>query len=332
MGRTYTSASVLRAKMGSLGSRSDVMSALPTLDEVLSFQASALSDRSAIQIFDQIIDRSPDSQQRVGDWSRVAAELEAKGVSSSHAHFRLGILHLINDPDEAVGISQLERAYEQDQRFAVNTEPHRLAAYRVLSLVKDFLADLRGRKDWQALQLDPKHRGVLISTLLALYDTTVRQHILDMHVWTFNPFFAIFTTDRLRVFAGENYFCAQSLLEWVETTSGHSFLLANEYPFARSIIGLYGGVLEAILAEKLSTAQPKTLGGLITEAYKQGHLVIGTRLCALATILLYFRNHVHPNKEITRINYFIDLNVAKGLKSAIDLAIGDLLPPRGSIP
>jgi hypothetical protein len=147
-----------------------------------------------------------------------------------------------------------------------------------------------------------------------------------MHGWTYNPFFAIFKTDRLRVFAGENYFCAQSLLEWVETTSGHAFLLTNEYPFARSIIGLYGGVLEAILAEKLSTSQQKTLGGLITEAYKQGHLVIGNRLCALATILLYFRNHVYPNKEITRTSYFIDLNVAKGLKSAIDIAIGDLQP------
>jgi hypothetical protein len=118
----------------------------------------------------------------------------------------------------------------------------------------------------------------LISTLLALYDTTVRQHILDMHVWTFNPFFAIFKTDRLRVFAGENYFCAQSLLEWVETSGGHAFLLTNEYPFARSILGLYGGVLKAILAEKLSTTQPKTLGGLITEAYKRSNLVVGTRL------------------------------------------------------
>jgi hypothetical protein len=299
---------------------------LPSLDEVLKASPSRLGDRSTIQILDQIIDRSPDIQQRIADWSRVAVKLETTGVSSSHAHFRLGILHLVNDPDEAVGISHLERAYEQDERFAVSREPHRLAAYRVLSLVKDFLADLRSRKDWQVLQLDPKHRGVLISTLLALYDTTVHQHILDMHVWTFDPFFAIFKTDRLRVFAGENYFCAQSLLEWVETNGGHAFLLTNEYPFARSIIGLYGGVLEAILAERLSTTQQKTLGGLITEAYKQGHLAIGTRLCALATILLYFRNHVHPNKEITRTDYLIDLNVAKGLKSAIDLAIGDLMP------
>jgi hypothetical protein len=192
--------------------------------------------------------------------------------------------------------------------------------------VKDFLADLRNRKDWQALQLAPNYRGVLISTLLALYDATARQHVLDMRAWTFNPFFAIFKNDRLRLFAGENYFCAQSLLEWVETDGGHAFLLTNEYPFARSIIGLYGGVLEAILAEKLSTNEQKPLGALIGDAYKQGHLIIGTRLCALATILLYFRNHIHPNREITRGDYLIDMNVAKGLKNAIDLAIEDLQP------
>lgn len=156
--------------------------------------------------------------------------------------------------------------------------------------------------------------------------------ILDMPVWTFEPFFAIFKNDKLRVFAGENYFCAQSMLEWVGTDGGHAFLLTNEYPFARSIIGLYGGVLEAILAEKLSINEQKPLGALIAEAYRQGHLVVGTRLCALTTILHYFRNHIHPNKDLMRTGYFIDLNVAKGLKSAIDLAIEDLLPNASPIP
>jgi hypothetical protein len=148
-----------------------------------------------------------------------------------------------------------------------------------------------------------------------------------MPVWTFNPFFAIFKNDRLRLFAGENYFCAEGLLEWVETDAAGAFLLTNEYPFARSIIGLYGGVLEAILADQLSTSEQKPLGWLMSEAHKLGHLKVGTRLCALTTILLYFRNHVHPYKEITRTEYFIDLNAAKGLKAAIYLAIGDLLPP-----
>jgi len=322
------SASALPVKMGSRALFFDAMSAtgVPVLEEVLNASPSVLSDRSTAHILDKIIESVPSVRQRIADWNRVAAEMEAKGVCSGHAHFRLGILHLINDLDESKGISHLERAYEQDQQFVTGREPHRLAAYRVLSLVKDFLADLRSRKDWQALQLDPKCRGILISTLLALYDATARQRVLDMHAWTFNPFFAIFKNDRLRLFAGENYFCAQSLLEWVETDAGHAFLLTNEYPFARSIIGLYGGVLEAILAEKLSTAGRKSLGMLIGDAYKQGYLKLGTRLCALATILLYFRNHVHPDKEIARTDYFIDMNVAKGLKNAIDLAIEDLQP------
>ena len=90
---------------------------LPTLDEVLSSSPSTLSDRSTSKILDQINDRSPDVQQRMADWSRVAAELEAESISSSHAHFRLGILHLVNDPGGTVGISHLERAYEEDERF-----------------------------------------------------------------------------------------------------------------------------------------------------------------------------------------------------------------------
>jgi hypothetical protein len=335
MAQIFTSANVPHAKMGSPVSSSEGMSSaaeLPNLDEILSSSPSSLGERSTAQILDQIIESRSSVQQRIADWNRVATTSESKGVSSGHAHFRLGILHLVNDADEAEGISHLERAYEQDQRYALGREPQRLAAYRVLSLVKDFLAHLRSRKDWQALQLDLNHRGVLISTLLALYDTTARRHILDMPVWTYGPFFAIFKNDRLRAFAGENYFCAQSMLEWVGTDGGHAFLLANEYAFARSIIGLYGGVLEAILAEKLSTNEQKPLGGLIREAYEQGHLVVGTRLCALTTMLHYFRNHIHPNKEITRNGYFIDLNVAKGLKSAIDLAIEDLLPSASYTP
>ena len=145
-----------------------------TFDEILSSPAAVLIERATAERLDEIIESSPDPDDRIRSWNKVAAELVAKGVSSGHAHFRLGILHLVNDPDEAAGISHLTGAYEQDQQFAVRTEPHRMAAYRVLSLVKDFLGDLSRRKDWQALQLDPKHRRVLISTLLALYDATAR--------------------------------------------------------------------------------------------------------------------------------------------------------------
>src|ERR1700680_1001062 len=98
-----------------------------TLDGILNSPVSTISDRSTAQALDQLIDSSSSAPQRIADWNRVAAALESKGVSSGHAHFRLGILHLVIHPDEAAGISHLERAYEQDQKFGAHKEPHRLA-------------------------------------------------------------------------------------------------------------------------------------------------------------------------------------------------------------
>lgn len=153
--RTSTSASALPAKTASRVLFCEVMPEpnLPTLDEVLKSSPSTVGDLSTAQILDQIIESPPDVQQRIADWNRVAAESEAKGVSSSHAHFRLGILHLVNDPDEATGVCHLERAYEQDQRCAVSKESHRLAAYRVLSLVRDFLAGLSAERTGRVFSL-----------------------------------------------------------------------------------------------------------------------------------------------------------------------------------
>jgi hypothetical protein len=80
-------------------------------------------------------------------------------------------------------------------------------------------------------------------------------------------------------------------IDWVETENGHSFIQINQYAFARSIVGLYGGVLEALLTDRLSATGKNTLGALITLAYKKGLLILGTNLCALCTIILYFRNN-----------------------------------------
>jgi len=294
------------------------------LDAILNGATCKLGDGPTLRLLDQVIQSSTDVQQRIADWNRVAAELESRAEPSGHAHFRLGVLHLLNDTDETAGISHLEQAYAQDRQFSARQEPQRLAAYRLLSLLKDFLAELRNRKTWRAAQLEPKNRGILLGTLLSVYDSTV-PHILDMPAWSLNPFLRILKNVKLRAFAAENYRCAQDLLEWVETGAARAFLINNEYALARSIIGLHGGVLEAILADRLQLVGQGTLGGLITQAHRQGRLVVGTRLCALATILLYFRNHCHPMKEIARTEYFIDLNVAKGLKSATDVVIAELL-------
>src|SRR5260221_5624085 len=36
------------------------------------------------------------------------------------------------------------------------------------------------------------------------------------------------------------------------------------------------------------------------KAHEAGLLNLGTRLCALATVVLYFRNHVHANRDVAR--------------------------------
>jgi hypothetical protein len=55
----------------------------------------------------------------------------------------------------------------------------------------------------------------------------------------------------------------------------------------------------------------------------------GTNLCALCTIILYFRNHIHAGKTAMRKTYFVDLYVAKDLKIATDTVISELLRATG---
>jgi hypothetical protein len=293
------------------------------IDEILKSQAETFKEPAVWRKLDQLIESLPDDQ-RVLEWSRVAGCLEAGGISSGHAHFRLGIWHLVNDSDEKVGTRYLEAAYEQDQRFSERKEPHRMAAYRVLGLVKDFLDYLHSKKNWQADQLQPPYRRVLITTLLAVYVAS-NKHILDAPLLTYQPFFDLFKDAGLRRFAIENYHCAYGLLEMVGVERNQSFLQQHEYPLARALVGLYGGVLEAILADKLGVTGEATLGKLINQAHDAGLLKPGTRLSSLATVLLYFRNHVHANRDIARTEYFIDINVALTLKAATDMVVGELL-------
>ena len=41
---------------------------------------------------------------------------------------------------------------------------------------------------------------------------------------------------------------------------------------------------------------------------------LGTKLAALSSIMLYLRNHVHPDRDAAGTAYLIDINVAKGCK------------------
>jgi hypothetical protein len=201
---------------------------------------------------------------------------------------------------------------------------HRAAAYRILCLTKDFLKELHSKKDdnSEKPQLAPGLRSTLMKTLFLLYDET-RKHVMDMRILTFQPLFKLIGNDNLRIFAGQNYYCAQEILELTSTHKGESLALNHEYALARAVIGLYGGVLEAMLADKLpSASKKKMLGKLIQDAYAQKILVPGTKLAALSSVMLYFRNHIHADRM--RTEYFVDLNVAKGCKVALESVVLDL--------
>lgn len=295
-----------------------------TLEELVNLPDRDMFERKTWQKFDSAVGDIPTHLDQRSAWEDIVSKLKDRDVPLGHPHFRLGVLHLIDDPDAELGIKHLEEAHHQDLMHARDNKAFQMGAYRVLCLVKDFLDDLQGKRDWKTEQLKPPHRTVLIQTLLAVYDHTA-QNILELSVHTFSPFLKLISNDSLRRFAGENYYFAQELLERVSLVSGVGMLQLHQYPMARSIIALYGGVLEALLLDRLPNGSAKPLGRLIEDAHMAGVLLLGTRLTALATLMLYFRNHVHPGKDISRTDYFVDINVAKGIKVATDWVIADLL-------
>ena len=158
-----------------------------TLDEILALPPDRFDTKVTWDQLDGLISGLPNSEAQINEWNRVLRHAESIAIPTGHPHFRLGILHLFVDTDETVGLAHLQLAYESDQKYAP-LRAHRMAAYRMLSLAKDFLADLGSKKSWQRRQLEPKYRRVLISMLLALYDLTARRDILDMPAHTFAPF------------------------------------------------------------------------------------------------------------------------------------------------
>ena len=271
---------------------------------------------------DKVVNSLPAAVDRIREWTNLLSWAEKQRLSSGHPHFRLGLEYLLLDQDESRAFGHLEKAYRQDQQWNFK-RAHRAAAYRILCLTKDFLRELKNKPDDnpEKLQLGPRLRSTLMSTLYLLYDET-RKHVMDMRILTYQPLFKLIRDDNLRIFAGQNYYCAQEILELTSTDKGHSLALNHEYALARAVIGMYGGVLEAILADMLPGISKRTVVTLIKDAYAQNILSPGTKLAALSSVMLYFRNHIHADK--TRTEYFVDLNVAKGCKVALESVILDL--------
>ena len=297
---------------------------MKSLDEILELHPSRFDEHwDAIDEFAQT--RLTLKEQQVA-WERIVDHLESNNVSKGHPFFRLGVLHLLTDTVETTAISYLEKAYEEDERFwhGDETPPHRKAAYRLLSLLKDFLRYLQEQHNWEKEQLQEPHRTLLVTTLLVIYDKSLIP-IWDTPIFTYPVFSMLIRDDGLSRFAKENYYCAVELLEMFSLKNQHFNKHANEYPLARAIVGLLGGVLEAILTDRLPHLQGKPLGVLIKKAHQEGTIRTGTRLAALSTLMNYLRKHIHPDRETRRKEYFVDINVAKGCKDALDGVIGELL-------
>lgn len=297
-----------------------------TLNEVLSLEPEKF-DAHWGEI-DGIIFRLDNALEQIDAWEKVLLILKPTDLSKGHPYFRLGVLRLRVDPDHAGAVSFLEKAYAEDKRFqdSTGTPAHRRAAYRLLSLVKGFFQYLQSLSpgNWQLEQLIPPHRPVMVETLLTLYDET-RLHVLDMKSYTHQEFFSLIERPELARFAIQNYFCAQDLLTLFFLENPPIDRNTDEYPLSRAIVGLFGGVIEAILASRLTVGSKTTLGGFINEGRETGLIRVGTKLAALCTLILYLRNHVHAERAASQTEFFIDINVAKGCKVALDWAISELL-------
>jgi hypothetical protein len=278
--------------------------------------------------FDSLIRPLSECEQQAS-WVHIADQVAQRKISKGHPYFRLAILHLQNDAHEKDGVAWLEKAYAEDQKYAPpqGKHAHRMAAYRVLALVKHYFEYLRNEraKSCDKDEFRGAARRDQVDTLLMIYNRSLI-HPLDIESHTYQSFFKLMSDQGLTAFAVENYFCAEELIR-MQVTQGAALRNQHEYPLARVIVGLYGGVLEAILRDRLSTRIGKkaSLGKAIDEGYSQGVIVPGSRLAALCSVLLYMRNHLHPGVNVQRTDYFLDFNVARGCREALDRVIYELL-------
>jgi len=264
-------------------------------------------------------------ERQLAVWQAFADRVDSAG-SKGHPYFRLGTLKLIAETSEVNAIRLLELAHEEDKKFGpgVGKLPHRMGAYILLSLAKEYFHYLNERRDWQQTLRSGSARIVLIETLFRVYNQS-NVPALELPSFTYRLFFSLIKDRDLCAFAMENYYCADSLIQTFFLQGQAINKARDEYPLARSVVGLLGGVLEALLVERLPSLTGPTLGRLLSEAHNNGIVPAGSRLSALASIMLHLRNYIHADLGSRRTEYLIDINTAKGCKIALDAALNELL-------
>ena len=258
---------------------------------------------------------------------RELAERAGASHSKGHPYFRLGVLSLLLEPNESAGLRSLEEAYAEDERFGPESGqlPHQMGAYKLLSLTRDYFRHLRHEKTsgWEQALLAGSARLTLVETLLTVYDGSLVE-MLDMRSATHPVFRNLIQDDDLSAYAIENYGCAERLLQMLEFNRT-PLNQDDEYPLSRAVVGMLGGVLEALLCDRLRSSRARTLGGLLRTAHDNGVFRRGSRISALSSLMLYFRNHVHADVASQRTEFFIGLGTAKGCRVALDWALGEMI-------
>ena len=223
------------------------MDAPSSLDEVFALSPERFGSHWK-RIDELIATERQDSQ--FAAWERIAARIGDSPHSKGMPFFRMAILKLLSHPDESIGIQLLEAARREDDRFGPDSGqlPHRMGAYRLLSLVKDYFQELHRlpSRDWQKGLLSPENRSVLMMTLLMVYNRSVVE-ILDMPSYTFQAFFKLVTDRDLCRFAAENYYCAETLVQAFFLEGQAIVKTRDECPLARAIVGLLGGCSKPFL-------------------------------------------------------------------------------------
>ncbi len=256
---------------------------------------------------------------------------------------RLGAFYLLEESSEKKGINCLEKSYklytkfykEFCRKYPYNRPsfplPQDTLAYRLLNLVKDFIPFLKKKPHWNYLR--GENRKFLFSVLGQIYnDSLIR--ILDTGRHNWSNFEKIVRNRKIRGFVIENYGACYEL--FLNLSTEQSIFNANDkYPLARAIIVMYGSALEGILFDHLkkrsrylNDKQPIeewTLGKMINKCFERKFINPQSKLAVLCILILFFRNYIHPAKEIQRKEYFIDINLANIVRIAFDSALIEMI-------
>ncbi|MCK4308126.1 hypothetical protein KAW50_07885 [candidate division WOR-3 bacterium] len=276
----------------------------------------------------------------------------AKGFNKAYILERLGAFYLLEESSEKKGINCLEKSYklytEFYKEFCRKYPYNRLSfplpqdtlAYRLLNLVKDFIPFLEEKanreKNLWPDYLKGENRKFLFSVLGQIYNDSLT-HISGTGRHNWSNFKRVVRNRKIRGFVIENYEACYEL--FLNLSTEQSIFNANDkYPLARAIIVMYGSTLEGILfdhlkkrsqclknKEKESLEEKWGLGTMIRVCFERKFINPQSKLAVLCILILFFRNYIHPAKEIQRKEYFIDINLANIVRIAFDYALIEMI-------